>query len=105
MPRTGETSVAAYGFPLARRLRSAVMGSKEFHSIGPERSRACRIPMRSLFILLAVLTLLAAVADPLHAASFRQGVSAFNRQDYVAASRIFIPLAERGSAVAQSYLG
>jgi TPR repeat protein len=81
------------------------MGSKEFHSIGPERSRACRIPMRALFILLAVLTLLAAVADPLHAASFRQGVSAFNRQDYVAASRIFIPLAERGSAVAQSYLG
>jgi hypothetical protein len=34
-----------------------------------------------------------------------QGVAAFNRQDYVSASRSFIPLAERGVASAQSYLG
>ena len=39
------------------------------------------------------------------AQSLRQGVSAFNRQDYVAASRAFIPLAERGNAPAQTYLG
>ena len=39
------------------------------------------------------------------AQSLRQGVSAFNRQDYVQASRIFIPLAERGDAAAQTYLG
>ncbi|MBR0688913.1 sel1 repeat family protein [Bradyrhizobium manausense] len=39
------------------------------------------------------------------AQSLRQGVSAFNRQDYVAASRAFIPFAERGSAPAQTYLG
>ena len=32
-------------------------------------------------------------------------MSAFNRHDYVSASRIFIPLAERGDAAAQSYLG
>lgn len=38
------------------------------------------------------------------AQSFRQGTSAFNRQDYVAASRVFIPLAERGEASAQTYL-
>ena len=38
------------------------------------------------------------------AQSLRQGVSAFNRQDYVAASRAFIPLAERGNAPAQAYL-
>lgn len=38
------------------------------------------------------------------AQSLRQGVSAFNRQDYVVASRAFIPLAERGSAPAQTYL-
>ena len=38
------------------------------------------------------------------AQSLRQGVSAFNRQDYVAASRTFIPLAERGNAPAQAYL-
>jgi TPR repeat protein len=39
------------------------------------------------------------------AATFQQGVSALRRQDYVSASRIFIPLAERGEPAAQSYLG
>ena len=39
------------------------------------------------------------------AQSLRQGVSAFNRQDYVQASRVFIPLAERGNPSAQTYLG
>ncbi|OPY98206.1 hypothetical protein A5906_33625 [Bradyrhizobium sacchari] len=39
------------------------------------------------------------------AQSLRQGVSAFQRQDYAAASRVFIPLAERGNAAAQTYLG
>jgi TPR repeat protein len=39
------------------------------------------------------------------AQSLRQGVSAFQRQDYISASRIFIPLAERGVPAAQSYLG
>ncbi|WLA61261.1 tetratricopeptide repeat protein [Bradyrhizobium diazoefficiens] len=46
-----------------------------------------------------------ALATPAHAQSLRQGVSAYQRQDYVAASRIFIPLAERGNAAAQTYLG
>ena len=39
------------------------------------------------------------------AQSLRQGMSAFSRQDYAAASRAFIPLAERGRAPAQTYLG
>jgi hypothetical protein len=39
------------------------------------------------------------------AQSVRQGVAALNRQDYVSASHIFIPLAEQGVAAAQSYLG
>ena len=39
------------------------------------------------------------------AASLRQGVSAFNHQDYASASRVFIPLAEQGLPAAQSYLG
>ena len=43
--------------------------------------------------------------DLAEAQSFRQGVSAFNRQDYVSASRVFIPLAEQGVPAAQSYLG
>src|SRR4029079_4578993 len=38
-------------------------------------------------------------------ATFRQGVSAYNRQDYVLASQIFIPLAEQGQPAAQTYLG
>ncbi|MDA9499824.1 hypothetical protein XI05_20610 [Bradyrhizobium sp. CCBAU 11357] len=46
-----------------------------------------------------------AFAIPAQAQSVRQGVSAFHRQDYATASRIFIPLAERGDAAAQSYLG
>src|SRR3977135_2521321 len=43
--------------------------------------------------------------DPGVAATFQQGVSAFKRQDYVSASPIFIPLAERGEPTAQAYLG
>jgi TPR repeat protein len=39
------------------------------------------------------------------AQSYRQGVSAFNRQDYVSAPHVFIPLAERGEPAAQTYLG
>jgi TPR repeat protein len=40
-----------------------------------------------------------------HAQSLRDGVVAYNRQDYVRASNIFIPLAERGVAPAQTWLG
>src|ERR1700730_14779228 len=39
------------------------------------------------------------------AQSFRHGVSAFNHQDYVSASHIFIPFAEQGQPAAQTYLG
>jgi TPR repeat protein len=52
----------------------------------------------------AVILLFSAI-EVAEAQSFRQGVSAFNRQDYVSASRIFIPLAEQGVPAAQSYLG
>ena len=51
-----------------------------------------------------MLTLLSAGSFA-EAASFRQGVSAYNRQDYVLASRIFIPFAEQGQPAAQTYLG
>ncbi|MFK4658909.1 TPR repeat protein [Bradyrhizobium japonicum] len=53
--------------------------------------------------MLPVLALV--LAAPAHAQSLRQGVAAFQRQDYGTASRIFIPLAERGNARAQTYLG
>jgi TPR repeat protein len=56
-------------------------------------------------VTLAAAVLLLSSAHFAQAQSFRQGVSAFSRQDYVLASRIFIPLAERGVPAAQSFLG
>lgn len=60
---------------------------------------------RAFLVATSVTVLLLAIGDFAEAASFRQGVSAFNRQDYVSASQIFIPLAELGEPAAQSYLG
>ncbi len=59
---------------------------------------------RRFFIAATAVTLLgsAVVAE---AASFRQGVSAFNRQQYLLASQNFFPLAEQGDPAAQTYLG
>lgn len=59
----------------------------------------------NLVRLLAALALVLLPAWSAQAQSLRQGLSAFNRQDYVTASRAFIPLAERGNAAAQAYLG
>jgi TPR repeat protein len=44
-------------------------------------------------------------ADAARAQSLRQGIAAFNRQDYGLAARIFVPFAERGAPSAQAYLG
>jgi TPR repeat protein len=60
---------------------------------------------RTLLVAVAATVLLFSTASLVEAASFRQGVSAFNRQDYASASRIFIPLAEQGDPAAQTYLG
>src|SRR4051794_26776184 len=66
----------------------------------------CSAPGRSrgawLVVATAALLLWAGVAE---AASFRQGVSAFNRQQFLLAAQNFFPLAEHGDAAAQSYLG
>jgi len=74
--------------------------------IGCDRELGCglRSLRRALPILIAV-SLVPAPAIPANAQSLRQGVAAFHRQDYAAASRIFIPLAERGNAAAQTQLG
>jgi TPR repeat protein len=58
-----------------------------------------------LFWALGVAGLGLASTAGANAQSLGRGVSAFQRQDYVTASRAFIPLAERGNAAAQSYLG
>jgi hypothetical protein len=60
---------------------------------------------RRFLMVAAVLALLFSTGHLAQAQSLRQGVSAFNRQDYQQASQIFIPLAERGVPSAQAYLG
>jgi TPR repeat protein len=60
---------------------------------------------RVFFVATAAAVLLLSTSSFVEAASFGQGVSAFNRRDYVSASHIFIPLAEQGNPAAQSYLG
>ncbi len=67
------------------------------------RSRDRRATSRLLAVAIGAMMLFG--VHPALAQSLRQGKSAFDRQDYVAASREFIPLAERGDAAAQTYLG
>lgn len=74
--------------------------------IDPNQDSDCGF--RSLLRVLVVLGsagLMLACASPASAQALGQGIFAFQRQDYVTASRVFIPLAERGNAAAQSYLG
>jgi uncharacterized protein len=61
--------------------------------------------IRMLRVAIGVALLVLSTADLAEARSLGQGISAFNRKDYVSASRTFIPLAEQGVAAAQSYLG
>jgi TPR repeat protein len=70
-----------------------------------ERKWASLRPMRAYLIAAVAALALSVSASFAEAASLRQGVSAFTRENYPAAARIFIPLAERGDASAQSYLG
>ena len=60
---------------------------------------------RALRVAAAAAALLFSAGDLAAAATFRQGVSAYNRQQYVSASQIFIPFAEQGMPAAQTYLG
>jgi uncharacterized protein len=70
------------------------------------RSRPMSDRARRIFLLaVAAIVLLVSAGDLVEAASFRQGVAAFTRQDYVSASQIFLPLAEQGNPAAQAYLG
>ena len=68
------------------------------------RSTAVRPGGRALVAMAAILLFLAA-GNFAEAATLRQGVSAFNRQNYVLASQILIPFAEQGDPAAQTYLG
>jgi TPR repeat protein len=61
--------------------------------------------MGAFFVITVAAALLLSAGDFAEAATLRQGVSAFNRQNYVLASQIFIPFAEQGQPAAQTYLG
>jgi hypothetical protein len=70
------------------------------------RSRSMSDRTRRIFLVAAAaIVVLVSAGDFVEAATFRQGVAAFTRQDYVSASQIFFPLAERGDPAAQAYLG
>ena len=109
-----------YGFSCAARLVCSAIGGTD--EIEMSDSRNVRfdaksavsskpglgrplLAFRTFCIATAAVALLFATVRFADAATFRQGVSAFNRQDYVSASQIFIPLAEGGQPAAQSYLG
>jgi uncharacterized protein len=57
---------------------------------------------RAFFSLAAALLLGCTFAE---AATLKQGVAAFNRQNYMVAAQILTPYAERGEPSAQAYLG
>jgi TPR repeat protein len=67
--------------------------------------RSGRGRLHRALLVLAATVLLFSPAGPSYAQSLQQGVAAFNRRDYRLASQVFIPLAERGDAAAQTYLG
>jgi hypothetical protein len=66
---------------------------------------AHRAAVNTLSVVAVAALMLFATAQGVKAGSFAQGVSAFSRQDYGLASRIFIPLADQGVPAAQAYLG
>lgn len=84
------------------RIKSLVSPAKSV-KIGPkEVAMAGRVVW---FALVLALVLALGAAPPALAGPQRDGVAAFHRQDYAAALAIFGPLAARGDARAQAYLG
>lgn len=65
---------------------------------------ACGIIVGAIRLTLLVAVAVGSGGLAAQAQSLRQGISAFDRRDYVVASRTLIPLAERGNTPAQTYL-
>ena len=87
-------------------MREGSDGNFDPDRAGSRRRRAMSDRLRrALVVAAAAAALLVSAGSFVEAASFRQGVAAFNRQEYLLASQIFFPLAEQGDAAAQSYLG
>jgi uncharacterized protein len=60
--------------------------------------------MRKLVLLSAFLCALVA-AGPVAAGPLQTGIAAYNAHDYPRAARLLLPLAQRGNAMAQTYVG
>jgi TPR repeat protein len=61
--------------------------------------------VKSLVRVVAAMILAVVLAGSADAGPLQAGVTAFKREDYVKAERLLRPLAERGNAHAQTYLG
>lgn len=61
--------------------------------------------MRKLARLFGILSLAFAACTPATAGTFRDGLRAYNLEDFSAARSIWLPLAEQGDADSQSSLG
>jgi len=88
------------------RVRMCGVGDADGKAVLPGRELLFRrLAVPRLLFAVAIATPMFLAINLAQAQSLRQGVSALNRHDYVSASRVFIALAERGDASAQSYLG
>jgi hypothetical protein len=56
-------------------------------------------------IVLSALVFVLVAAGPALAGPLQSGIAAYNAQDYPAAARLLLPLAEQGNAKAQAYVG
>lgn len=60
---------------------------------------------QTLGIIIAAIVIAFSAVNPANANSLQEGMAAISREDYVTAANILGPLAERGDARAQGYLG
>ena len=86
-------------------MGTAGIENSEVRGISRSRRPVAVRLRRGVLVAMAAAMLLLAATNFAEAATLRQGVSAFNRQNYVLASQILIPFAKRGDPAAQTYLG
>lgn len=84
---------------MARPMNATIAGGAPFAWLGSLRRRL--LPA----LIAGALAGAAACGSATAAPTLRQGVAAMARQDYIAAVAILSPLAQRGDAAAQAYLG
>ena len=80
----------------------SAVGSEDFCVKSARPLRRSPFKHGAVFVVTAALLFCGTFAE---AATLKQGVAAFNRQDYMVAAQILTPYAERGQPAAQAYLG